>query len=184
MTDFPIIPLFPEMSKVYRLSREMIVTEKLDGTNASIYIPEDGGPMLFGSRTKWITPADDNFGFARWATEHHDELLLLGPGHHFGEWWGQGIQRNYDLKEKRFSLFNTSRWSVETDRPTCCGIVPVLYQGPFDTATVDARLLDLSWHGSIASPGFMKPEGVVVYHVASRQLFKKTLDKNDGHKGA
>jgi hypothetical protein len=30
----------------------------------------------------------------------------------------------------------------------------------------------------------MKPEGIVVYHAASRTLFKKTLDKNDGHKSA
>jgi len=38
--------------------------------------------------------------------------------------------------------------------------------------------------GSYAAPGFMQPEGVVVYHKASGQVFKKTPDKNDGHKGA
>jgi hypothetical protein len=30
----------------------------------------------------------------------------------------------------------------------------------------------------------MKPEGVVVFHAPSQSLFKVTLDKNDGHKGA
>jgi hypothetical protein len=75
---------FPKMG---RLSRECWVTEKIDGTNAQIYITDDG-QMLIGSRTRWITPESDNFGFARWATEHKDELLQLGPGRHFGEWWG------------------------------------------------------------------------------------------------
>jgi hypothetical protein len=29
----------------------------------------------------------------------------------------------------------------------------------------------------------MNPEGVVVYHSPSRNLYKMTLDKNDEHKG-
>ncbi len=180
MTDFI------EMPKIARLSRDIIVTEKLDGTNASIYIPEDGSPVLFGSRTRWITPADDNYGFARWATEHLTELLLLGPGHHFGEWWGQGIQRNYGLKEKRFSLFNVGRWGAPgVILPDCVSLVPLLLTLPvFDTSRVDFLLESLRVNGSVAVPGWMKPEGVVVYHKASNTLFKKTLDKNDGNKGA
>lgn len=160
----------------------MIVTEKLDGTNAQVYVTDDG-QVLAGSRSRWITPEDDNFGFARWVKEHEDELRTgLGFGQHFGEWWGAGIQRRYGLTEKRFSLFNVSRWTDDV-RPACCGIVPTLYTGMFDTAAVDAALADLKQNGSKAAPGFMQPEGVVVFHVASGQLFKKTLDKNDGHKG-
>lgn len=79
---------FPKMA---RLSREVIISEKLDGTNAQILITEDG-EMLVGSQTRWITPEDDNYGFARWAEENRAELLCkLGHGRHFGEWWGQGI---------------------------------------------------------------------------------------------
>ncbi len=37
--------------------------------------------------------------------------------------------------------------------------------------------------GSVVSPGFMRPEGIVIFHVASGQIFKATLD-GDGHKGA
>lgn len=66
---------FPKMA---RLSREIIVTEKIDGTNGQIYIGEDG-EFLIGSRTRWITPEMDNHGFARWATDHKDELMQLGP---------------------------------------------------------------------------------------------------------
>lgn len=41
-----------------------------------------------------------------------------------------------------------------------------------------------SWppRGSAAAPGFMDPEGVVVYVAAARTLFKKTI-KGDAHKG-
>jgi hypothetical protein len=79
------------------------------------------------SRSRWITPDDDNFGFAAWVEANRDELLTLGPGRHFGEWWGSGIQRGYGLPkgEKRFSLFNVSRWGES--RPACCHVVPVLY---------------------------------------------------------
>jgi hypothetical protein len=111
--------------KMARLSREMVVTEKIDGTNGQVYIQPAcelrlGTDVLYqtnefvvmaGSRTRWLTPEKDNFGFAAWVRENVDELLKLGPGRHFGEWWGKGIQRNYGLKEKRFSLFNVSLFS-------------------------------------------------------------------------
>lgn len=119
---------FKEFPKMPRWSREVIITEKIDGTNASIFIGEDG-EFLTGSRTRWITPTDDNFGFSGWAYYNKEELLKLGPGHHFGEWWGSGIQRGYGLKEKRFSLFNTFRWSDAAVRPSCCSVVPVLSAG-------------------------------------------------------
>lgn len=171
---------FTAFPKIPRLSRNVIVTEKIDGTNASIFIGE-AGEFLTGSRTRWIKPEDDNYGFARWAAEHRDELLTLGPGHHFGEWWGLGIQRNYSQTRKRFSLFNTNRWGdgSETPRPTCCDVVPVLYEGPLEDygvmKGVKAALGLLQSGGSVAAPGFMNPEGIVIYHPASKQLFKKTL---------
>ena len=178
---------FQEWPKIARLSRECVITEKIDGTNASVYVPEDGGPLLFGSRTRWITPADDNAGFARWGVEHEAELRGLGPGHHFGEWWGSGIQRGYGLPkgEKRFSLFNVSRWSDEMGaRPACCHVVPLLYLGMFHTSSVEVALEALVVGGSKAAPGFMRPEGVVIYHMAARVLFKKTIEKDSEPKGA
>src|SRR3972149_2228793 len=102
---------FRSFTKIPRFSREITVTEKIDGTNGVIGISDDGLDMFVGSRSQWITPQNDNFGFAKWAYANKDELLKLGPGIHFGEFWGMGIQRGYNLEEKRFSLFNTSRWS-------------------------------------------------------------------------
>jgi len=170
---------FPKMA---RLSRECIVTEKIDGTNGCIYI-DDSGNFLVGSRTRWITPEDDNYGFAKWAHSNRDDLMTLGVGTHFGEWWGHGIQRNYGIKEKRFSLFNVSRWTDET-KPSCCHVVPMLYRGNFDTFIIDRALWDLKNNGSHASPGFMAPEGIVVYHVAGRVGFKKTIENDDVPKGS
>jgi hypothetical protein len=214
---------FGEFPSIPRLTREMVVTEKLDGTNAQVAIflrdevprseldnpttpfmsVSDGGMhyvMLAGSRSRWLSALADNFGFARWVSENRDALLALGPGRHFGEWWGQGIQRGYGLTEKRFSLFNTKRWTSNYNSDSsatvseadatrclevpCCHVTPLLAIGPFQTDTVDTVLHALATFGSRAAPGFMKPEGVVVYHVAGNYMFKKTLDKNDGHKGA
>lgn len=172
---------FTGFPKMPRLSREIIITEKIDGTNAQIYITNDGD-FLVGSRTRWITPENDNYGFARWAYEHKDELMGLGAGQHFGEWWGQGIQRGYGLTEKRFSLFNVSRWN--DSRPACCHVVPTLYRGIFDESEIIRCLNTLGGYGSHAAPGFMKPEGVIIYHTAAGIGFKKTLEKDEQPKGA
>jgi hypothetical protein len=206
---------FNEFPKMGRLSRECIVTEKIDGTNAQILIvelPDEecipahslglfdlGGKihyMAAGSRTRWITPQDDNFGFAAWAAKNFDQLKTLGAGRHFGEWWGAGIQRKYGLPERRLSLFNVSRWCLhgtEPQRilsadprtvkmqdvlPACVGLVPVLYRGVFTTDAVEATLTDLRTSGSKAAPSFMDPEGVVCFHTAANVGFKKTLDKD------
>ena len=171
---------FIEFPKIARLSRDCVITEKLDGTNASITITEDG-QFLCGSRTRWITPEDDNYGFARWAHERKDELMQLGVGSHFGEWWGQGIQRKYGLDEKRSSLFNVARWAES--RPPCCHVVPVLYRGVFDTVATKSALEFLEMIGSQAAPGFMKPEGIIVWHEAARIMFKKTIEKDSEWKG-
>jgi hypothetical protein len=172
---------FVEFPKIYRVSRPCIITEKIDGTNGQICITEDG-EFLVGSRSRWITPETDNHGFARWALDNKADLLKLGGGCHYGEWWGQGIQRTYGLTEKRFSLFNTLRWTDDV-RPACCHVVPVLYEGMFDTAMLDAWIKELRISGSHAVPGFMRPEGVVCYHIQGNFALKKTLEKDEEHKG-
>ena len=191
---------FTGFPKIARLDREIIVTEKIDGTNAQIKITDDG-QFLVGSRTRWITPKEDNHGFARWAYDHEEELRQLGVGSHFGEWWGSGIQRGYNLPkgEKRFSLFNVTRWCLagsEPQRiptgdprivkfqevlPACCYLVPVLGTGKFPTAYM--ALSSLIAYGSQASPGFMKPEGVIAFHTAGNVCFKMTIEKDGEPKG-
>jgi hypothetical protein len=81
--------------------------------------------------------------------------------------------------------------------------VPVLYRGPwFGTMYIKGvtfglgeerqprtgwapalALQYLATEGSAAAPGFMKPEGIVVFHEASGTLFKATLDGDEKPKG-
>ena len=172
---------FEAFPSIARLSRDMVITEKIDGTNAQIIIDEDGS-VCAGSRTRLITPQDDNFGFAKWVEANKDELReKLGIGRHFGEWWGSGIQRGYGLKEKRFSLFNVKRWK-DAPLPSGVYLVPVLYEGEFDTGVIEDAMFYLEKRGSSAARGFMKPEGVVVYHTKANVMFKKTFDKDDSGK--
>lgn len=191
---------FEQFEKIPRLKRTCVITEKIDGTNAQIHITDEG-EFLIGSRTRYITPKEDNYGFARWATANKEELLKLGLGRHYGEWWGSGCQRGYGLEngEKRFSLFNVGRWREAVPHPelcpmrnicpsnkvlpSCVSLVPVLYEGLFSSDIIDSTLEDLRLNGSKASPGFMKPEGIIVYHAAARSMFKVTLDKDEEPKG-
>lgn len=173
--------------------RKMYVTEKIDGTNAQIAIDVDG-TVRAGSRNRWVTPESDNYGFAGWVKRHEEELRArLGTGRHFGEWYGAGIQRRYGLDHKRFALFNAFKWGfLNTDEYWAAkpgelrGLlttVPVLFDGEFSTANVDDCLSNLKTAGSRAVPGFMDPEGVVVFDPQTGGRWKKTLD-GDGHKGA
>lgn len=198
---------FRDFGKIARFNRECVVTEKIDGMNGQILIRREddlslllittddwskrivasdragnGFVILAGSRSRWLTKGNDNHGFFAWVESHATELLGLGVGRHFGEWWGSGIRRGYGLKagEKRFSLFNVSRWGVSgVDgllRPDCCDVVPVLYRGPFSSAVVDRQVFFLEMRGSRAAPGYVNPEGVVVFHTHANQLFKVTIE--------
>jgi hypothetical protein len=200
-TDFQAFPKIP------RLYKDIVITEKLDGTNAQILITREsietipiavqhGGEgvnlqVYVGSRNRWIRPGDDNFGFALWVAENVVELVaILGEGRHFGEWWGNGIQRGYGLPkgERRLSLFNVSVWDwlenaearAARNVPAALHVVPTLYRGPFDGNAVVREAISLQVTGSRASP-FMDPEGLMVYHEAAKQYFKVPFDTE--HKG-
>lgn len=218
-------PGFQSWPKIARLNRDICITEKLDGTNAAIGIYTEGkniaapgggcetvptGNLIVyaQSRTRIITPEQDNMGFAAWVKENEEALKLLGPGLHFGEWWGQKIQRGYGMRHRTFSLFNTRRWceklewaAVITDlkkKGINIDVVPVLYTGPrlmpqgigkegeaFYTPLDAARyaIQSLNLLGSAAVPGFMDPEGIVVFHTASQTAFKVTCEKDEQPKG-
>lgn len=185
---------FVPFPKIPRLRRDVIVTEKIDGTNAAINIDVTAGDITAQSRKRIITPESDNFGFARWVDENKDALIdLLGEGLHFGEWWGSGIQRGYGLgtngkQDRRFSLFNSGRWTPAYeggafDEVPALRVVPILGIGPADE-TIDAALSDLREGGSMAEPDWMRPEGIVVYHTAARTNFKVLLEGDELAKSA
>jgi hypothetical protein len=184
------VPEFTAFPKIPRLRRDCIITEKIDGTNAAVGITEDGG-VYAQSRKRIIHSSEDNFGFAKWVANNATALTdTLGPGLHFGEWWGLGIQRGYGLDHKRFSLFNTTRWEhLRTDSPVeGLGVVPVLYEGPFSDDVVEEALCVLNQNGSMAvaelwggtgAVGFAKAEGIIVFHTAANSMFKVTLENDE-----
>lgn len=216
----PRLVEFKAWPKIGRLSKSlMVVTEKIDGTNAAVgimevrpemeghrdldhpavtlvmeYTNEDGVPydvpyktwMVYAqSRKRLISVGDDNYGFAKWVRENADTLVTdLGPGLHFGEWWGFGIQRGYGLAVKKFSLFNTLRWGGQEwpgfETPNM-SVVPQLRRHTFDAQVARDELDYLRITGSRAVDGYMNPEGIVIHVPDVNGRWKMTFD-GDEHK--
>lgn len=212
---------FQEWPKTTRLFRDCIITEKLDGTNACVIFKKldmknpngsigairiiEGSGSYFGlftqSRKRLITPENDNYGFASWAERNAEALFhVLGEGRHYGEWWGQGIQRKYGMDRKVFSVFNTNKWfapvaSDPADSPrnraklsgVDIDVVPVLGSYTFDSAVIRLQAKVLFETGSMATEKytgeiFDRPEGICVFHTQSGTVFKYTFDNNDAGK--
>ena len=209
---------FEAWPKIPRLASKCSITEKIDGTNASIFVASEaeleddesreaarqdlhfGRAALIGDNMVWafsrkrlIHPGSDNFGFGVWVHYNARAIVeIVGPGRHFGEWWGSGIQRQYGLKEKRFSLFNAYRWSwlnnpevrnepeAEITIPLYC--VPELYRGPFGANPLLDAISQLDYNGSQAAPGYEQPEGFVVHFRDNDAPFKYVLNAGKGGK--
>lgn len=156
---------FRKWPKIKRLTdTEMVITQKLDGTNAQIlfadYSTPDSIRCMVGSRNKWLIEGD-NFGFKAFVTEHYKILFrVLGPGRHYGEWCGPGIQTSEGLEERKLFLFgnyteipNSSKHLIDT--------VPELYRGAVSLEAVRHHLEHLILDGSYVN-GFDRPEGLIV----------------------
>lgn len=181
--------MFKPWPKIPRLSNEVFhITEKIDGTNGCIIISSeysDIAPLHFDfinnfgygiwaqSRTRLITPNDDNYGFAKWVKDNASILMReLGPGYHYGEWWGKGINRGYGLEERRFSLFNpTKKCSICYNVPSLISVSEVYLDWHITNS-----LVELEKVGSVASPGYMYPEGVVIYAEKAKCSWKVILE--------
>lgn len=202
------INVYPSFKKIPRLERDIVFTEKLDGTNGIVavlpkenvedetaYYGLDETFMLgentelaiyAGSRSRWLKPggSSDNFEFASWVAYHSQELIeALGVGVHYGEWWGSGINRGYGLSHRYFTLFNPAGYGlppadVQVNNGLLLGVVPVLHTGKY--TDIISVACDLDENGSKAVPGYEHPEGVVCFHSGSRQLYKLIL--NEGSK--
>lgn len=157
---------FKAWDKTTRLFSDVILTEKLDGSNCAINIEAtvDGFNIGAQSRNRLITVYNDHQGFARWVASNVLELNdILGAGRHYGEYVTKG------LKQPRFFLFNTERWSgVETDFGLDC--VPIMYYGRYYEGLVAEQLKLLENFGSAAYDA--PPEGVVIYWKADKTLKK------------
>jgi hypothetical protein len=172
----------------------VVIEEKIDGTNAAIHI-QDGKVVGVQSRKRLITPESDNFGFARWVMEREEALVeALGDGLHYGEFWGSGIQRTYGLTngDKRFSLFNSTRWASARyhfeSLDIGLSVVPTLFHGKVGPdgieAVIERALLLLGYEGSQARPGYTNPEGIIVNMLDFKGRFKVVPDDWSSDKSA
>src|SRR5262245_6948561 len=137
--------IFKSFNKIQNIGKlYMSITEKIHGSNAQIYIYRDENDVLqlkAGSRTRWLAPGDDNYGFAQFVYANKEEFIeKLGEGRHFGEWAGLGINGGYNLKEKRLFLFNWRRWK-DTELPSQISWVPVLYTGKMSLEAIDETMI-------------------------------------------
>lgn len=193
-TDFHPFPKIP------RWNREVVITEKIDGTNASIIIKKEAATeavpfehwtIQAAARNGIISQQRDNHGFAKWVSENAAELIAqLGEGHHFGEWMGQGINRNYGLKQKHFVLFNIKKHAhlscfIDESNPQLLYRIPAMYTTLANDvgAVTQIALNELKTNGSKLVPSYMNPEGVVLYHSTANKLFKVTLENDEQAKG-
>lgn len=197
--------MFEAFPKLTRFSHDWTVTEKIDGTNAQVFVlpenelqlytPEqtlgavrlvDGHLIYAGSRNRLIgLGKNDHHGFGQFVHDSAAEIVAkLGPGRHFGEWYGFGFKRKYNKTENRFALFNATRWTG-VDLPDRVDVVPTLFKGRLEHGdTFDVVLDELKQHGSYIAEGFDNPEGIVMYHGPSHTLFKKTFDYDEEGKWA
>lgn len=169
---------FVEYGKTPRLFRDIVITEKIDGSNCVIGIDAEDGIVRAGSRTKWLDDAD-HFEFRKWCHENRDSLIEdLGTGLHRGEWFGMGMQRKYGMDHREFALFNTGKWKDVEFKTKNLRTVPILYEGVWDHFAIQRALDELIYHGSLAAPGFMRPEGICIFHTQANIVFK-VLVEND-----
>ncbi len=160
----------------------MSVTQKLHGSNAQLLIyPDENGDMQLkaGSRSRWLEPGKntDNYGFADFIYNNKQDIMdKLGEGRHYGEWCGPGINYGEGLTQKKLILFNWRRWK-EKELPENFGTVPVLYTGKLSIDMVESVMEELKTNGSRLTPGFMKPEGVVVE--IDGTFYKKVFELED-----
>lgn len=181
---------FKKYPKTPRLSSEVVITEKIDGTSSAVgiyrqdevdvdsitplttVITIDGEiyTVWAQSRNRCLTLEHDNFGFAAWVEENSAQLAeTLGRGLHYGEWFGKGIQRGYGLDDRHFWLFDGYRYAkmlatayTRGHMPEELDVVPLLGQGEFSSERVDAVLAQLVVEGSQVGPGAGDAEGVIV----------------------
>lgn len=179
MDDLNEFKKYPKTKRF--LDSTMLITEKLEGTNAQIVFLESETPnyipWLAGSRNKWLTETSSNFGFYQFVEENVEVLFeILGVGRHYGEFCGDKIQNTAGVEGKKLFMFNTSL-DIPEEYKHIVDTVPRLHVGPFNPRVIHEILNGLKDNGSVASPGFYPVEGIIL-HLSSKR-YKIYLDNID-----
>jgi tRNA-binding EMAP/Myf-like protein len=135
---------------------------KVDGTNGAIHALPGG--FAAQSRTRILTPAEDNYGFATWV---HAQANRWSAGLHarlgravvYGEWCGRGIQKRTAISRVERNVFAV--FAVQLGDPTRDTTRLVV-----DPQRLQALLpahpdvFVLPWHGEPAVLDFADPEAL------------------------
>lgn len=191
---------FKSWGSTTRENKNKTITEKLNGTNACI-VAQDG-KVTAQSRKRIITPDDDNYGFAKWVYDNAGALLdTLGYGYHYGEWYGEGIQKNpLGIEGKRFALFHATKYTegngFDLERVDGLETVPLLHHGQCDVWTIPNIMQDLNIYGSKVEgakvigqietfPGIQicaPAEGIIIWNNETKTRTKMLLEDDAFHK--
>jgi hypothetical protein len=178
---------FKKWSSTPRWHNGLTITEKIDGTNACIVIYN--GEVKAQSRKRIITPDDDNFGFARWVYDNAGALMdTLGYGYHYGEWFGEGIQKNpLGIEGKRFALFHATKYTAsngyDLEQVDNLETVPLLHHGQATIWTIPDVVGSLARGSKVVGADVdAEAEGIIVWHKETRVKYKILLTNDDVHK--
>ena len=117
---------------------------------------------------------------------------LYGALTNLKQYWHE----DFDLEDHAVAIFRIGSHSHGTYIPpedpngVALYCVPVLWAGPWIELTMNGSwwwpgkiINQLVKEGSRAVPGYMKPEGIVIFHKASQICFKVTCENDETFKG-
>lgn len=163
-----------------RENKHKDVMEKIDGTNGCVVIWD--GKVSAQSRKRIITPGDDNFGFAKWVYDNAGVLMdTLGYGYHYGEWFGEGIQKNpLGIEGKRFALFQATKYTekngYELSKVDGLETVPLLHSGQCDVWTIPNIMRNLETYGSKVVGAAAEKVASAIPGLKSEVVYSKAAD--------
>ena len=172
---YPHIERLTEDSPLYLL-REVVCTEKIDGTNARFGLV--GGEFQVAGRNIIFRDGNDPFGFASWVRGNDIEARVRAAHSdaedvtYFGEWFGPRIQKGIDYgTERRFAGFDVHHRGTYLDVADATeafgrigfAVAPVVYRGPlmaWGTFNLDALRAQVTAIGTQRDGNLW--EGVVI----------------------
>ncbi len=170
---YPHIERLTEASPLFLL-RSVIVTEKIDGTNARFGLA--GGRFQVGGRNIVFATGEDPFGFRSWVEQNDIEAKVRAANPdgedvtYFGEWFGPRIQKGIDYgTERRFLGFDVWRhagsWldfinAKSAFREIGLETVPVVFSGPIQPADMASMRVQPTMAGTQKNGNLW--EGVVI----------------------
>ena len=180
-----------EFKKFQKIKREEMLyvrcSQKINGTNCHVVF--DNGKWLAASKNRYLKKDSDHFGFYRFVEENYIELFnILGPGTHYGEWCGKGIQNGEGLSNRHWVLFsqkyvnilNFTKKNILENH--ICYKAPIIIQGrPVDfrlktVKEIENKALNFISRGSFFSD--CPAEGIITQIEGESVFYKSYVVKN------